>query len=116
MSATSFLLHELDDHELPFRRPPGMVERRLVLDRIVARLGAFEAREPRHDVARPVRSLELQVAAARAKNFPPCVTMASYQRHHSLTCAQLREVMEATRSGVAMSAFQASQQAATMVS
>ncbi len=40
----------------------------------------------------------------------------SYQRHHPLTCAQTREVMDATRSGIARSAFQASQQAVTMAS
>jgi hypothetical protein len=36
---------------------------------------------------------------------------ALYQRHHPLTLAQSREVIEATRSGSAMSAFHASQQA-----
>ena len=38
----------------------------------------------------------------------------SYQRHHPLTCAHSREVIEAMRCGIWRSAFQASQQTSTM--
>jgi len=47
-----------------------MAQRFLVVRRVVARLGGLDAVEPRHNVARALLALELDVAACTRNELP----------------------------------------------
>ena len=66
--------------------------------------------------ARFMQADYLDMSKKLIAEFIGTLWLVLYQRHYPLICAQSREVIEATRSGISRSAFQASQQTSTMAS